>query len=285
LPGPAASVPAGSGAIEVSGNTTCLPHQTTSPSSLLIPLSSPSGGQATLSPGTVFGAQFEYQAPHLPPSHNTKLNIPSVTTVFPVSGGGSQTFFFIHRSFVLTGGGWSKPVSANHTLSANVTFSAASAHLTTSWLAVMANATYGTVQIQFQWQWWYESPGGGAHVHFGPWSHGINSGNSTQQPTTFYPAPLVTVLSTSGGSQLAGTNYTAALTGNVSSTHFRMVVETSGGSELNSVCLSTPAVATTFNASIPLTYSNGTLLPPGHYLVHILNAGAAIVVFEKVTVV
>jgi hypothetical protein len=237
-----------------------------------------------LSRGTVFGAQFEYRAIHLPSNHFTKFTVPSATAVFPLSGGGSQTFFFVHRSFVLTAGGWSKPVSVNHTLSSNVTFGSTTAHLTTSWLAVMANATYGTAQIHFQWQWWLKSPGPGSHIQFGPWSQNITTANSTQQPTTFYPAPSVNVVSTSGSSQLTGTNYTADLSGNVSSTHFRMLVETPGGSERNSVCLVTPGVATTFNASIPLTYSNGTLLPPGHYVVHVLNAGTAIVVFEKVTV-
>jgi hypothetical protein len=284
FPGPSTPLTPGSSGIGVFANTTCLPHHTTSPSSLLIPLASPSGRQATLTAGTVFGAQFEYQATHLPPNHNTKFTVPSVTAVFPLSGGGSQTFFFTHRSFVLTGGGWSNPVSVNHTLSANVTFSTTSAHLTTTWLAVMANATYGTAQIQFQWQWWIKPSGSGGHVQLGPWSHAINTANSTEQPTTFYPAPLVNVVSTSGSSQLSGMNYTADLSGNVSNTHFRMLVETPGGSELNSVCLVTPAVATTFNASLPLTNWNGTPLPPGKYLIHALNAGAAIVVFEKVTV-
>jgi hypothetical protein len=109
--------------------------------------------------------------------------------------------------------------------------------------------------------------------------------NSTRaQPTTFYPAPWVGVSGTAGSKMAPGSTYWLQLTGNVSGTNFRVVVETSTGHEMNSVCRVTPTGASSFNATVPLTYTNGTPLPTGSYVVHVHNAGRAVVVFETVRV-
>jgi hypothetical protein len=284
---PPSPVAAGGGVtagVQPAVNSTCPTTLTISPDSLLIPLAPPSGTAAKLHVGDTFGADYEYQATKLPSGHATSFYVPSASAKFQTSSSTGVSFFFIHRTFSLSASGWSKPVSQSKVLAANLTFSTTNADLSALPLAVMANASYGTAQIEFQWQWWYKLSGS-TTVQYGPWSKQYTTGNNTEQPTIFYPAPLVSVVSVSGTTnQIPGTNYTVELKGNVSGTSFRMVVESTSGKELNTVCHTTPTGAKTYNDSIALTYSNGTLLPGGTYIVHVHNAGRAVVVVEKVSV-
>ncbi|HEV2316070.1 MAG TPA: hypothetical protein VGV89_00645 [Thermoplasmata archaeon] len=234
--------------------------------------------------GDVLAAQYEYQLSRLPAGQTVQVSIPTASAAFHLSSGSALSLTFLHRNVSVAHGGWSPPVSTNRTLSSPITFSPKNADLSSGWLAVTTASPYGTVQIQFQWRWVVQQNGQGGKTQTGPWSHSVNTGNTTQQPTTFYAAPWVHAFAASGTRQPAGSNYTLDLQGNVSGTIFKLIVETATGTELNTKCLATPSGAGTFNATLPLTYSNGTPLRPGSYVVHIKDAGSAIVVFARITV-
>jgi hypothetical protein len=218
----------------------------------------------------------------VPQRHIASISVPSVLASFPTGGGKIQVFLpptWIH----LRGTGWSSSVSGLTKITSTVVFPGGNATLSTGWLAVMANPTFGSYLLHFRWQW-TTLPAVGRAVT-SPWSGRISMSNENEQPNSFYPAPFVGVASTT---TLAGANpgstFSATLTGNVSSTYFRILTESPTGHEMNSVCLATGAGLTTFNASIPLDYANGTALAPGNYVVHIHNEGGPIVVFRQLRV-
>lgn len=267
-----------------SSTGTCVPPGYTSPDSLLIPNSEPGGGRTTLSPGETLGAQIEMQIPHFQNSERgTLVQFPSVDAVLLLQGGSSVTLVFPPGSDWVNSSGWTSPISHQATEKMWGNFSTTASKLTTNWMAVMASTTYGSFQLEFQWRW-YVVPSGSTHVQYGGWSHQSSTSSTTSQPTAFYPAPLVLWSARAAATQPANASYWVNLTGNVSGTSFRFVVETPNGHEVESICSATPSGASSYNATAPLQYSNGTALPAGPYLVHIHNAGGAIVYFAKVSV-
>ncbi|MCI4351247.1 MAG: hypothetical protein L3K15_07025 [Thermoplasmata archaeon] len=258
----------------------CAPSGIRSPDSLLIPTAGP---RASLAAGSSVRASYQAQLLTAPPGNRASLFVPSVQASFPTTTGG-RVQIYLHPAWLpITGTGWSKSVTASTKISSAVGFPHGNATLSTAWLAVMANTTYGGYQVQFRWMWATTNATGGTTKS--PWSGAVNASTSSQQPTRFFPAPYVGVVSTTPLTGAAGgSTFTANLSGNVSSTFFRILTESGTGHELNSVCRTTAAGLTTFNASIPLDYANGTALPSGSYIVHIHNEGGAIVVFKQVRV-
>jgi hypothetical protein len=146
----------------------------------------------------------------------------------------------------------------------------------------MANASYAAFHLKFQWRWSIQAPGA-AIVH-GAWSPVITNRTDSGQPSTLYPAPLVIVRKSAAVDEPVGGKFWIDLGGNVSGTSFRFVIETTNGKEVRSSCTASASGATSYNDTQPLEYTNGTELPAGTYLIHIHNAGAAIVVFAKLKV-
>ena len=102
------------------------------------------------------------------------------------------------KNVTITGPGWSSPalLSKSTKLTADENFSAANASLTTSEYAVMANATSGSLTLEFRWQWNFSSTTGGTNKT-GNWSVPSLTATSPYLPSIFYPAPYVGVVSTS----------------------------------------------------------------------------------------
>ncbi|MFI5418650.1 MAG: hypothetical protein ACHQ2Y_07135 [Candidatus Lutacidiplasmatales archaeon] len=263
----------------------CLPSAYTSPDSLRIPNAPPGAGLSSLGSGTTFGAEYELKASKLPASkHGTPVLIPVASAVFPTGGTTTYVLSIPAQSLNLSSlSTWSAPLGASLTLSAPLNFSSGTARLSTSWVAVVAKAPANSVRLHFQWRWWTNVSG---VVTFGHWSHVITVNNTSEQPTAFNAAPWVGTISTTGASAPGGTNYTAVIQGHVTSTYFRMVVETTNGKELNSACLSTVGLGkiTSYNATLPLDNFNGTAIAPGNYIVHIHDSLNAMVVVAKVAV-
>lgn len=266
----------------------CAPPASTSPSSILIPEGPPSGTQASFSAGAIVGASYEYQIPgSLPalkhPGASVPLYLPSLNAEFRLSGGSTWNLFFPPKTVYVTHKGWNGPVAHGATASASGSFSNASATLSSHWLAVMANSSYGAFQVEFQWRWTLQA-NATSPVQNGPWSAAVTQSTTTEQPTTFYPAPLVRVLAHASVTESPNATYWINLTAPVSGTSFRLLVESSTGKELNSVCTASPVGATYYNDTIPLAYANGTALPAASYVVHVHDSRGAIVAFEKVRV-
>jgi hypothetical protein len=270
----------------------CVPPASTSPSTLRIPDAQPSGRQASFRSGEIIGAQFEIRATQTPSGfQGTTVQLPSVQATFHLTSGSSVTVSFAPQAVKITGQGWTSAISRTTTASSSGTFSSATASLSTNWLAVMAPEPYGALELQFQWRWTLQSSGGGygwgqggRGTQTGSWSPAVTSSTTSEQPTSFYPAPLVSRQGTAPVDESPNATYWVNLTGNVSGTSFRFVVETPTGHEVESVCSASTSGASYYNDSAPLEYTNGTPLPAGNYLVHVHNAGGAIVVFAKVTV-
>lgn len=284
----AATPPSPSGVVTLGGApaSSCALPGTTSPSSLLIPLTQPTGSLGANVTSAVLGATLEFRGTNgsslnLP---GLEVHIPTTNANFYLQGGSKIQLHFFPRNASIPPVGWSSPFTASHSLSPSATFTTGSATLSTAWLAVTVNASYGSVQLEFRWQWWIRTTGGNPGTHTGPWSSAVTTSSTHAQPTTFYPAPWVGVSATAGPKMSSGSTYWMLLNGNVSSTNFRVVVETATGHEVNSVCRTTTSGASSFNATVPLTYITGGSLPRGSYVIHAHNAGAAVVVFETVVV-
>jgi hypothetical protein len=64
-----------------------------------------------------------------------------------------------------------------------------------------------------------------------------------------------------------------------------MVIEyPNNGTEIQSIIENTTANATTFNATLPVTFRNGTGIPSGKYLIHVHDSCQAIVHLLQVSV-
>lgn len=266
-----------------SSTATCVPPASTAPSSLRIPLPQPGGRESSFSEGAELTATVEFEVPNYQSADKgVVVKFPTIDAVFHLTSGASVTLSSGPQSVAVESGGWAGLPTLSHTMATSGTFSTKNATLTTNWLAVQANASYGSMALEFRWQW---SLHGGRHgLTMGGWSPAITKSNTTEQPTTFFPAPLVTILGQAAVNEPANGTYWIALGGNVSGTSFRFVIETTTGKELRSSCTASDSGATEYNDTQPLQYTNGTVLPAGSYIVHVHNAGGAIVAFAKVDV-
>lgn len=267
-------------------NTTCGAQSPVSPASILIPLAQPSGSLGKHATSAILGANVEFRALNASPLEllRTSVRLPSIYATFYPQSGSRLQLQYLPQNASLPLTGWSSPLSASQSINPSTTFSTSPATLSSGWHAVMVNASYGSFQLEFRWQWWVKTGGHQAGTQFSPWSRSVTANTTHEQPSTFYPAPWVGVHSTSGSKVPPGSTYAVDLVGNVSGTAFRVVLETSSGHELNTACATSPVGSATYNATIPLTYANGTAVPAGPYIVHIHNAGTAIVVFANLAV-
>ncbi|MCI4327141.1 MAG: hypothetical protein L3K16_05855 [Thermoplasmata archaeon] len=260
---------------------TCNPNNV-SPAALNIPLANPSHSRSA---GTVVGVSYEFEVKgYVAADRGKAIYLPTVKAVLPTLPTGSLDVNFAARNTTITGRGWSVPITGNTTLVSKASFSTASAYLSTAKYAVMAAAASGSLTLEFRWHWTIV-PGKGGATDNGPWSVPSSNATSPYLPSTFYPAPFVGVVASSGSPAPAGTNATLELDGTVSNTSFRAVVEyPNNGTEIQSIWENSSLGATTFNATVPLAYRDGVPLPAGHYLIHVHDVCEAIVHMESITV-
>ncbi len=265
-------------------NWTCNPNNP-SPAALNIPVANPSVDQTA---GTTFNVTYEFEVEGYVASDNgTNVYLPVTAAVLPTAPTGSLRVTIPEENVTITGPGWSSPalLSKSTKLTADESFSAANASLTTGKYAVMANATSGSLTLEFRWQWNFSSTTGGTN-ETGNWSVPSLTATSPYLPSIFYPAPYVGVVSTTSSPAVAGTDFVLELNGTVNNTSFRIVLEyPNNGSEIQSIWENTSAHATLFNATVPLSYRSGVPLPAGTYEIHVHDVCEAIVQMHSVVVV
>jgi hypothetical protein len=265
-----------SAAIPPWNNWTCNPNNP-SPAALDIPAANPTHSEAA---GSVLTVTYEFRVTDYSKSlYATVLYLPTVKAILPTSPSGDLDLSVGGSTAKVSGGNWSSAhlLTATENLSSGVTFSSAKAYLTSSKLAVMADVASGALTLEFRWHWSFQPAGGGA-VRSGAWTVPSANAISPFLPSVFYPAPRVTVTSTSPNPAASGTRFNLTVAGFVANTSFRMVLEyPNNGTEIQSIWENTSRVGSSFVTWLPLTYMSGTLLPAGSYLVHIHDVCEAIV--------
>jgi len=217
----------------------------------------------------------------------TTVYLPTTKAVLPTTPTGSLSLTLPAKNVTIAGNGWSSPtlLSGTTKLTYKENFSAASAYLTSSKYAVMANAVSGSLTLEFRWHWSFVPAKGGAAQN-GTWSVPSRNATSPYLPSIFYPAPYVGIVSTTSSPAVAGTIFNVELTGTVANTSFRMVLEyPNNGTEIQSIWENSSVRATLFNANVPLSYRSGAPLPAGNYLIHVHDICEAIVQMHSVVVV
>jgi hypothetical protein len=263
--------------------TTCNPKNP-SPSALDIP--GTNAGHAVA--GDLLNATLEFLvANYTKADKGLWILFPSVTAVFPESPSGSVSVFIAARTVVVLGSQWSNAslFAGSTTLSGTPTFNPnGTAYLSTSKVALMATTTTGSLTLKVRWHWTLFHVKTGARAS-GAWTSPSRYAKSPYLPSIFFPAAYVGIVSTSGPSVPTNSTYSVVLNGSVSSTWFRMVIEyPNNGTEIQSIIENTTANATTFNATLPVTFRNGTGIPSGKYLIHVHDSCQAIVHLLQVSV-
>jgi len=247
------------------------------PSSLYTPLPNPTtslraNGSVSV---TVQVAAVNYTAS----LNGTSIYLPTIVAGFPLTPSGSATLSLPPKTLTLAGASWSTAASESKTkvFPSGATFSPnANAFLSTAQLAVMTSVPYGTVQVEFRWQWTVvPAPSGNATSS--AWSVPSSTATSPWRATIFAPAPYVAVAHTDPQPAAPGSNYTVGLTGAVANTSFRVVVEhANNGTEITSNWENAPPGTTLFNATAPTSYADSTPLRSGTYLLHVHDRCQAI---------
>ena len=218
----------------------------------------------------------------------TKVYLPSTKAVLPTTPTGSLSLTLPSKNVTITGNGWSSPslLSGSTKLTSKENFSTADAYLTTSKYAVMAYAVSGSLTLEFRWHWSFVPAKGGATQN-GTWSVPSRNATSPYLPSIFYTGSL---RGYRVHDLLAGrcwTIFNVELSGTVANTSFRMVLEypNNGTENHESISENSSVWVTLFNATVPLSYRNGSPLPTGNYLIHVHDICEAIVQMHSVVVV
>ncbi len=263
---------------------TCNPNNP-SPTALNIPAQNPKTFRIT---GATLTVTYEFKVlGYVKTDHGMTVYLPTAKAVLPTVPAGNLSLTLPGKNVTITGSSWTSPALLYGTtkLTSRANFSTASAYLTTSKYAVMANAHSGFLTLEFRWHWGFIPAMGGAAQN-GSWSVPSMNATSPYLPSIFYPAPYVGIVSTTASPAVAGTVFNLKLNGTVANTSFRMVLEyPNNGSEIQSIWENSSVNSTLFNVTVPLSYRSGVPLPSGNYMIHVHDVCEAIVQMHSVVVV
>ncbi len=246
------------------------------PSALLIPAPPPN---VSLAPNGQITVSYQFGVVNYTSSDATVgLYLPSMAATFPSTSGLPLQVVIPPAEVQPSGPGWESPSFATHStvFPGGGGFATSPAVLSTSRLAVMASAGYGQVALEFRWRWTVGEPNG--TVLQGPWTVPTTQAAwPNSLPSIFLPAPMVSVLETTGTTGEIGSNYTAWLGGDTGGRSFLIELEPARtGVPLAKQTFVAPAGdPPSVPASIQLLGENG-LLYPGAYLVHVHDSCGAI---------
>ncbi len=281
LPTAASSATAGENEFTSLSNSVCNAHKSLAPSSLYV--SQPEPTQNLSAGGTITGHLAFRVLNYVPSDNAIQLYFPSTFFTFPMVTGGNFSYSVGLQWVPITGPGWLTPAALTKSEVApnGINFVPNGySRLSTQKLSIMANATYGTIEVEFKWHWSIEQPNSSkidSHI----WSVPSNfTGTHGTLPSVFFPAPYVSYLGGTGATAYAGQTFTAELGANVAGRYFFLEMEYGGGHVVQDQGFSAPAGATTFNVSIPfLNYDH--YLVPGLLLIHIHDSCGALL-YNKV---
>jgi hypothetical protein len=242
---------------------------TPTPAALRIPAASPSG---QLRAGGQLSASYAIGVASSNGSFaGDRVYMPSLFISFPLADGTPITLYLPPAIATLSDANWVSPPFAHSTFvsSQDLSFSGASALLSSQKLAVMASATYGTLALQFRWQWTLVQPDGTQTA--GAWTTPTSQPNWPQStPSIFFPAPYVRLISSTPSPAPIGANFTATLSAAAAGRYFLLELEYPGNGTVVAArgSYATAAGSGTYNTAFPLLGYDGYLFP-GVYLVHI----------------
>jgi hypothetical protein len=262
----------------VTPGVSCNRVTTPTPSSILIPVPGPT---PSLSAGGTVSAVFEFLVQNESSAQvGIGVDVPSVFATFPLASGGSVSIYVAPHDFSLSGPGWmsASRSTGSFVASSTLTFATGgSAVLSSQKLAVLANASYGSVTLELRWHWTL-TPTSGTNTT-GAWSTPTGaSGWPSSVPSIFEPAPQISVLSQSGPSGTIGDNFTARLGGIVASRYFFLELESASTGKVAQNSGQTAAAGATATTVAIVLLNYDRYLYPGNYLVHIHDACGALLV-------
>jgi hypothetical protein len=228
--------------------------------------------------------EFEVVNTSLAPLHLV-LTVPSFFAKFPLSSGSSISAYLSPRTITITSTlTWTNSSLATkaYVLTSAATFSKSSATMSTQFIAIMGNAAYQTVTLAFRWDYSVTFHSNGTKST-SPWSVVSITGKT---PTTFYPAPVVQLVSTSNTTVQIGATFSTYLSGAISDTLFHSVLEYASTGNV----MRDPSTETAVGNSTPdlvavtVLPATGPLVPSA-LLDHVRNVCSALLFSISVTAV
>jgi len=196
------------------------------------------------------------------------LRMPTIFGTFTQTNGNLLFIPVLDRMLTLNGPNYSNGTgtSASEILTKSYTLDpTVQPFLTTLKLAVMANATYGTLRIAFRWEYTMWSPANGTVVH-SQWS---TFGNHGGQESTVTPAELALLGPTSPEYTTVGSLFYANLIGMVSGQKYWVEVEDPfTGISVEETWRYAPTNITDYKVTILLQDGHG-IMAAAPWLVHI----------------
>ena len=179
----------------------------------------------TLAKGDSLSTTYEFSVVNTTlPSIHVRVNAPSFFGQFTLANGSKLSVYTPPRALNISNSSWtaSSLATTKKVMTQNTTFSTTiSATMTTELVGVMATAADGTVELGFRWEWTITYASTGTTVS-SPWSPLRSTG---ADPTIFYPAPYVQLVSTTNTTLAIGATFTAYLLGAISGTFFNSELE------------------------------------------------------------
>lgn len=258
------------------GTNGCNAASSLTPSALLMPISAPT---APLSPNGQLVANYELAVVNFT-SADSGVNIymPSLTVVFPTTTGNPLEMVYPPATIQPSGPGWESPSFATRSTSVTtaVDFTTSPSYITSSRLAVMSTVPYGQLALEVRWHWTMTEPNGST-LQSNWTTPTANVDWPTSLPSIFLPAPLVTIVQTSGSTWTIGANYTIWLGGATGARNFTLELEPamSGQSIQKAVTTIPPGNASSTPVQVVMLGQNGIMLP-GAYLIHVHDSCGAL---------
>jgi hypothetical protein len=174
------------------------------------------------------------------------VRVPGTTAVFPVSSGQFKAGRAA-QNLNVTGSNWTWSTNVSVPIPLYTTFNESpQAYLTTSQVAVLTGLAWGTITLEFEWEWTLNFPGGGPP---------ISSGWTPERPVV--PAQYAQLVSTSPHQMNSGQSFDACLAGPVQGRTFGL--EALNGTAPNAIIAE---VNSTIEPSAPLPFCWSVLIPP-----------------------
>jgi hypothetical protein len=193
---------------------------------------------------------------------SVRVYTPTFTAIFPLANAPAHRVTFPPRSFILNNMSWTSgaAVAINRTLTSPLTFSTtARPYFYSARIAIMAAAPYGSLTLEFRWNWTTYSAQNGTKVA-SPWSAFTTKGGT---PSVFDPSPYVTVASTDNRNVTIGQTFGIHLLGAVAHTRFFLEIENASNGHVfrSNYTYAGPSNATPLLSQIQILRANGSLSP------------------------
>jgi hypothetical protein len=224
-----------------------------------------------LAKGDTLSTTYEFSVANTTLSSiHVRVNAPSFFGQFILANGSKLSVYTPPRAVNLSNTSWS-PASVTTTkkvMTQNESFSTSAATMTSELVGVMATAAEGTVELAFRWSWTVTYASNGTS-YSSSWSPLRSTG---ADPTIFYPAPYVELVSTSNTTVPIGSTFTAYLLGTISGAEFNSELEyASTGNVVHHQLTYTPVGNTTPAAVTVVVESTIGGFAPATMLDHVRN--------------